>query len=99
MHPEPLNSTFGSTGAFHCTVVSDALNWIINGKSSNDPVNSVTLEADVNTAQRDNTYISTLTLRANTEENTTVQCVAVSYSGTSDFSHKVTMLVQGTCVC
>ncbi len=49
----------------------------------------------MDTMRRNNTYISTLTLHANTEKETTIQCVAVSYFGASVFSQEVIMLVQG----
>ncbi len=94
--PKPRNATLGSTVTFTCNVIGDDVNWIINGTSANNPALAVYEVMITTDALQSNILMSTLTLRASTEETITIQCVAVSFSPLAlAESPVVTLMVQG----
>ncbi len=64
------------------------------GTIANDPALAV-YEVMITTVPQSNMLMSTLTLRASTEGNVTIQCVAYSDNVSPALSPEVTLMVQG----
>ncbi len=97
LDPRPWNASLGSTVNFTCNVVGDIVNWLINATSSSDRAVDV-LDPRVDNPGNDNIINSTLTVTANVVGITSIQCVAVSFSGLpSKLSQVVALTVQGMC--
>ncbi len=95
LDPRPWNASLGSTVMFTCNVVGDGVIWFINETRADDPAVDV-LDPRVDSPGNGNIINSTLTVTANVEGITSIQCVAVSILGITSFSQVVALTVQGT---
>ncbi len=101
LEPRPWNASLGSTVMFTCNVVGDNIiivNWLIIGTNDDDPAVDV-LDPDVRSPRDGNIFNSTLTVTANVEGITSIQCVALSFFGLPSLSQVVALTVQGMCGC
>ncbi len=98
VHPQPWNATLGSTVKFNCIAIlvleTDEVTWRINGLSSTLFAAQV-LEPSVVEKRNGNISNSTLTVTANVEGTTTIQCRATSDISLPVFSQEVALTVQG----
>ncbi len=96
VHPQPWIANLGSKAKFSCTVLivleGDEVTWRINGRSS---ALMGVLEPVVVDQQNGTTLTSTLTVTANVEGTTTIQCRATSDFSLPVLSQEVTLTVQG----
>ncbi len=96
VHPQPWNATLGSTVKFNCIAIlvleSDEVNWRINELSS---TLMEVLEPDVDEQRNGNISNSTLTVTANVEGTTAIQCRVSSDISLPVLSQEVNLTVQG----